>query len=102
MGAEQFRIYRRPRATETRMILGFSGWMDGGEVSTGTVNYLLRKLKTVRVGRNLEVQVNKMMSDNEELSDMVRKLESQYDSDFLQTEMGDLKEWLEDQGFELP
>ena len=29
-----------------RMILGFSGWMDGGEVSTGTVEYLRIKLRS--------------------------------------------------------
>jgi len=26
------------------MVLGFSGWMDGGEVSTGTLEYLIRHL----------------------------------------------------------
>ena len=29
---------------EPRMVLGFSGWMDGGEVSTGTIRYLIQKL----------------------------------------------------------
>jgi proteasome assembly chaperone (PAC2) family protein len=27
------------------MIIGFSGWMDGGDVSTGTIEYLKNKLK---------------------------------------------------------
>ncbi|QOV87558.1 proteasome assembly chaperone family protein [Humisphaera borealis] len=31
------------------MLLAFSGWMDGGEVSTGTVNHLLSTLDTRKV-----------------------------------------------------
>jgi proteasome assembly chaperone (PAC2) family protein len=27
------------------MLLGFSGWMDGGEVSTGAIKYLIKKLE---------------------------------------------------------
>jgi len=38
-------IYEKPKLTHPRMVLGFSGWMDGGEVSTGTVNYLIDKLE---------------------------------------------------------
>jgi len=34
----------RPDLDRPRMILGFTGWMDGGDVSTGTVNTLLSKL----------------------------------------------------------
>lgn len=37
--------YERPKLKTPRMVLGFSGWMDGGEVSTGTVEYLRDKLK---------------------------------------------------------
>jgi hypothetical protein len=36
-------IYERPKLKTPRMVLGFSGWMDGGEVSTGTVEYLRDK-----------------------------------------------------------
>ena len=32
------RMLMRPRLENARMLLGFSGWMDGGEVSTGTVD----------------------------------------------------------------
>lgn len=30
------------------MIIGFSGWMNGGEVSTGTIDYLINKLKAIK------------------------------------------------------
>ncbi|MBC7188702.1 PAC2 family protein [Candidatus Aerophobetes bacterium] len=32
----------------TSMLLGFSGWMDGGDVSTGSVEYLKNKLGAVK------------------------------------------------------
>jgi len=38
-------IHERPNLKTPSMVLGFSGWMDGGEVSTGTVEYLRGKLK---------------------------------------------------------
>ena len=44
MAQERLRIHERPAMQSPRMILGFSGWMDGGEVSTGTIQYLARKL----------------------------------------------------------
>lgn len=33
-----------------RMVLGFSGWMNGGDVSTGTVAWLERTLNPTRIG----------------------------------------------------
>jgi len=47
--AKQLKIYDQPQLRDARMLLGFSGWMDGGETSTGTVEYLRRKLKAKRV-----------------------------------------------------
>ncbi len=38
-------IYEQPNLKDSSMILGFSGWMDGGDVSTGTIEYLKNKLK---------------------------------------------------------
>ena len=38
-------IHERPSLEAPRMIIGFSGWMDGGDVSTGTIEYLKNKLK---------------------------------------------------------
>ena len=34
----------RPNLEGARMILGFSGWMDGGDVSTGTIEHLVEAL----------------------------------------------------------
>ena len=44
------KIHRHPKLTATQMILGFSGWMDGGDVSTGTVQYLVEKLGAEPLG----------------------------------------------------
>lgn len=37
-------VHRTPDLKKSRMILGFSGWMDGGQVSTGTIEYLTDQL----------------------------------------------------------
>jgi len=37
-------ILEKPTFKSPRMLLGFSGWMDGGEVSTGTVEGLVESL----------------------------------------------------------
>ena len=42
---ESLRIYSRPRLKNPRLVIGFSGWMDGGDVSTGTIQYLRFKLQ---------------------------------------------------------
>lgn len=42
---ENLIIYKKPSLKAPPMLLGFSGWMDGGSVSTGTVEYLKDKLK---------------------------------------------------------
>jgi len=39
-----------PRMDGGAMILGFSGWMDGAEVSTGALDYLATKLNAPRIG----------------------------------------------------
>jgi proteasome assembly chaperone (PAC2) family protein len=44
MACDNLKIYERPSLREPRLLLGFSGWMDGGEVSTGTVKCLIDKL----------------------------------------------------------
>ncbi len=44
MATDKLNIYERPQLTDPRLVLGFSGWMDGGEVSTGTVQCLIDKL----------------------------------------------------------
>ncbi len=42
---DELEIRRRPNVTEPAMVLGFSGWMDGGSVSTGTIGYLADRLE---------------------------------------------------------
>ena len=48
MACGKLNIYKRPKLNNPRILLGFSGWMDGGEVSTGTVKYLIEKLGAKR------------------------------------------------------
>ena len=44
MSSEKLNILKRPELSRPRLLLGFSGWMDGGEVSTGTIKCLIDKL----------------------------------------------------------
>jgi len=48
MASGKLRIYKRPKLSNPRILLGFTGWMDGGEVSTGTVKCLIDKLHAER------------------------------------------------------
>jgi proteasome assembly chaperone (PAC2) family protein len=41
----QLVVYQRPQLSNPGLVLGFTGWMDGGSVSTGTVIYLRDSLK---------------------------------------------------------
>jgi len=47
MAVERLRIYHKPDLTAPALVMGFTGWMDGGDVSTGTVDYLRIKLGAV-------------------------------------------------------
>ncbi len=44
MSSEKLNIFKHPQLSKSRLLLGLSGWMDGGEVSTGTVKCLIEKL----------------------------------------------------------
>ena len=44
MASEKLKIYKKPKLNNPRLLLGLSGWMDGGEVSTGSVKCLIDKL----------------------------------------------------------
>lgn len=44
MADEKLKVYEKPELKDPRLVLGFNGWMDGGEVSTGTVKCLIDKL----------------------------------------------------------
>jgi len=49
MAAHVLNIIERPKLRDACMVLGFSGWMDGGDVSTGTVDYLVAKLDAPKI-----------------------------------------------------
>jgi proteasome assembly chaperone (PAC2) family protein len=44
MASKKLNIFNRPKLKEPRLLIGFSGWMDGGDVSTGTVKCFIEKL----------------------------------------------------------
>jgi len=41
MAPDKLKIYKKPKFNKARLLLGFSGWMDGGEISTGTIRLLI-------------------------------------------------------------
>ncbi|MHC4560542.1 MAG: PAC2 family protein [Planctomycetota bacterium] len=48
MASEKLNIYKKPKFRNPRLLLGFTGWMDGGDISTGTVRCLIDKLGAQR------------------------------------------------------
>ncbi len=44
MSSDKLKIFKEPRFTNPRLLLAFSGWMDGGEASTGTLKCLRKQL----------------------------------------------------------
>jgi len=48
MVSDKLHIYKRPKLNKPRLLLGLTGWMDGGSVSTGTIEYLIEKLGAER------------------------------------------------------
>jgi proteasome assembly chaperone (PAC2) family protein len=44
LNPEPLNLLKRPQLHDTRLIIGFDGWMDGGDVSTGSIDWLIRKL----------------------------------------------------------
>ncbi len=48
MADSKLRIHDRPTFGNPRLVVGFSGWMDGGDVSTGTIRILAEKLGATR------------------------------------------------------
>jgi len=49
MSESPLRIIRQPQMSDARLVMGFSGWMDGGDVSTGTLGWLMHELGASRV-----------------------------------------------------
>ena len=48
MNTEKLKIEREPVFNKPRLVIGLTGWMDGGDVSTGTIKYLREKLDAER------------------------------------------------------
>ena len=49
MPSDRLNIASQPTLHEGRMVLTLSGWLDGGEVSTGTAEWLVKKLGAHKV-----------------------------------------------------
>ncbi|UCD28206.1 MAG: PAC2 family protein [Planctomycetota bacterium] len=49
MASDRLKMHASPKLGEGRMVLAFSGWMDGGDVSTGTVEWLVDALGAHKV-----------------------------------------------------
>jgi len=43
------KIRHRPKLHDARMVIALSGWMDGGDTSTGTIDYLVQTLEAQEV-----------------------------------------------------
>jgi proteasome assembly chaperone (PAC2) family protein len=41
MADDSLKIYERPKMNSPRLVMGLTGWMDGGEVSSGTIECLI-------------------------------------------------------------
>ena len=41
---KELKMLDKPKFNKPRLLLGFSGWMDGGEVSPGTLKCLIEKV----------------------------------------------------------
>ena len=48
MASDKLRIVEGLPFEQPRLVVGFSGWMDGGDVSTGTIRVLVQKLGAQR------------------------------------------------------
>ncbi len=48
MSTEKLKIEYEPKSNKPPLVIGLSGWMNGGDVSTGTIKYLRKKLGAVR------------------------------------------------------
>jgi len=46
---KELTILERPKLYQPRLLVGFSGWMDGGEVSTGTVRCIMDKTNARKI-----------------------------------------------------
>ena len=54
-----------------------------------------------RTGEEFEKRLNTIVEQQPELAGNIRKLEEDYDNEIFNNEMGDLKNWLQQQGIRL-
>jgi proteasome assembly chaperone (PAC2) family protein len=50
MESDGLQIYEKPELSQPRLLLGFTGWMDGGEVSSGTVRWMVDTMEAKYFG----------------------------------------------------
>jgi proteasome assembly chaperone (PAC2) family protein len=43
MDFPELKVFSKPELADARLVVGLSGWMDGGDVSTGVVKWLVRE-----------------------------------------------------------
>jgi|FrelakmetLWP11LW_1041352.scaffolds.fasta_scaffold08588_3 predicted ATP-grasp superfamily ATP-dependent carboligase len=51
MKQDRLHVQRKPSINDASMVIGLSGWMDGGDVSTGTIEYLRQRLQADEIAR---------------------------------------------------
>ncbi|MBN1844391.1 MAG: PAC2 family protein [Sedimentisphaerales bacterium] len=51
MTPQSLQIVARPPLVNPRMVLGFSGWMDGADISTGSLGYLIEQTDARRLAQ---------------------------------------------------
>jgi hypothetical protein len=51
MKREKLHLQRQPVVTNASMVIGLSGWMDGGDVSTGSIEYLRQTMQAEEIAR---------------------------------------------------
>jgi proteasome assembly chaperone (PAC2) family protein len=49
MGSDRLQVHSQPKLRDGTMVLAFSGWMDGGKVSSGTVEWFVKTLNARKV-----------------------------------------------------
>lgn len=67
----------------------------------GILNVQLHLSDLKRKRQAFEKRLNRIVPERPELAALITKLESDYDSEVFDTQMGDLKDWLEGQGIRL-
>jgi proteasome assembly chaperone (PAC2) family protein len=67
----------------------------------GMLNIQLNLDDLRALGDAVERRIDELVAKNEELSNRIRSLEEDYDNEVFDTQMGDLKEWLEERGIRL-